>query len=319
MNESEHEHDSGSEEWLPLAPVPEEGEHSGAPEGQLAELWALVLESRYLPCRIERTDTGLQLLVPAHHHAAAVRELTLFRVENLNWPPVHPPPRPLEENTLATLSVILSLATFHNITLLDGTFPGHPALQWSHLGSAHAGKILDGEWWRLITPLTLHADSFHLAGNLAIGGCFVYFLSRELGSGLSWSLLLGAGMLGNLANALLHRHAPNHDSIGASTAVFGAIGIFAALSMVRFRHHLRRWPLPAAAALALLATLGVEGQRTDLGAHFFGLLSGLGLGALCEYLTGRYGRPRRLANALLALAATLLVTVAWWRALSAPG
>ena len=56
-------------------------------------------------------------------------------------------------------------------------------------------------------------------------------LCRELGSGLAWSLLLGSGVLGNLANACLQL--PDHRSVGASTVVFGAVGILAALNLLR--------------------------------------------------------------------------------------
>src|SRR6185369_4433376 len=110
---------------------------------------------------------------------------------------------------------------------------------------------------------TLHADLTHLLSNVTIGGIFIILLCRELGSGLAWSLLLGSGALGNLVNALVQ--APTHRSVGASTAVFGAVGILAAISMVRYRHHLqRRWFIPVAAGLALLAILGTEGKNTDL-------------------------------------------------------
>jgi len=225
-----------------------------------------------------------------------------------------PPARPLAENTLATLSVLVLLATFHNVTQLDVTLSALPRPDWVELGNAQAAKILAGQWWRLVTALTLHADSLHLASNLAIGGIFVIFLCRELGSGLAWCLLLGAGALGNLANAYVQ--SLGHSSVGASTAVFGAVGILAALSLVRYRQRLqRRRALPVASALALLALLGTEGKNTDLGAHLFGFLFGIGLGLITEYLPGRYGRPGRLLNALLAMLGTVVVVASWWAAL----
>jgi hypothetical protein len=81
----------------------------------------------------------------------------------------------------------------------------------------------------------------------------------------------------------------------------------------------RRWPLPFAAALSLLALLGTEGKQTDLGAHLFGFLSGFGLGLLTECLVGYLGRPGRLINALLALSSACVVLFAWWSALSFAG
>ena len=280
-----------------------------------AHLWSLVLESRYIESRVERGETGWQLLVHGPSLDAACGELHRFVVENRNWPPLLPPVRPMIENTLPTLSVLILLATFHNLTSLDLTVLGRHPVDWVEIGNAHASQILSGQWWRLATALTLHADWLHLFSNLAIGGFFVVFLCRDLGSGLAWSLLLASGMLGNLANAQVQL--PSHSSVGSSTAVFGAVGILGAISMVRYRHHLRkRWPLPVAAALSLLALLGTEGKQTDLGAHLFGFVFGFFLGLLTECLVGYFGRPGRILNALLALGSASVLLLAWWSALS---
>jgi membrane associated rhomboid family serine protease len=311
----EQEHTETPEpEWLPipLDRVDRWGEQRLSE--RRARLWALVLTSRYLEGRVERDETGWQLLVPAETLDAACQELRLFVEENRNWPPLLPPVRPMIENTLPTLSILILLATFHNITGLDLTIMGHHPVDWMEIGNAHSSQILNGQWWRLATALTLHVDWLHLLSNLAIGGIFVIYLCRDLGSGLAWSLLLASGMLGNLANAYVQL--PSHSSVGSSTAVFAALGMLGALTVVRYRHHLRRrWPLPIAAALSLLALLGTEGKQTDLGAHLFGFLFGFVFGLLAEALVGYLGRPKRLLNALLALMSASVLLTAWWSAL----
>ena len=143
----------------------------------------------------------------------------------------------------------------------------------------------------------------------------MFLLCRELGSGLAWTLLLAAGAAGNLCNALLQPRL--HDSVGASTAVFGVVGILSALSLVRYRHHLqRRWPLPVASALALLSILGTEGKHTDLGAHLFGFVAGVLIGLVTEILISRYGRPGLCLNVLLAILGGMIVVAAWMMALA---
>lgn len=314
MESDNEQSEAYEEEWLAIPPEPENEEPSGALSERRAQLWALVLEARYLPCRVEPCGTGWRLLVPAKRFDSARKELRLFEEENRNWPPHPPPAGTLAENTLATLSVLILLATFHNITRLDISLSGNYPLDWTAIGNAHSAKILDGQWWRLVTALTLHADWLHLFSNLALGGIFIVSLCRELGSGLAWSLLLGSGVLGNLANACLQL--PDHRSVGASTVVFGAVGILAAINLLRNRHYLqRRWPLPVAAALALLALLGTEGKQTDLGAHLFGFIFGIVLGLAGGYLVERRGRPGTLLNALLALACAVVVVASWWAAL----
>ena len=306
------------EEPVPIPPELVSGAAGGPlSEGQ-ARLWALVLHARAVPCHLRHDGEGWTLLVPPTCRATAVTELRLFEEENRHWPPPDHPLPPLAGETLATLSVLLLLAIFHNITRLDLTPLVARTPDWTGLGEVHAALIREGEWWRLVTALTLHAGVVHLLGNLAIGGIFALSLCRDLGSGLAWCLILGSGALGNLLNSLIQ--APDHRSLGASTAVFGAVGILAAAGIVRSRHNrgTRRYLPPAAAALALLALLGTEGKETDLGAHLCGFLSGLLLGGGAVLTMAKRGRPGRRLTLLLALLAALIVVWAWDQALATP-
>lgn len=276
--------------------------------------WALTLEARQIPHRAVADGRGWQLLVPPDHFVAALHELRRFEAENRNWPPLLPPATPQVDNLFVTLSVLGLLAIFYNLAELRLELFGLPTSAWLERGQAAAGAIRSGEWWRAVTALTLHADGLHLLGNLLIGGTFIVLLCRALGSGLGWSLLLASGTLGNLLNAWFH--APAHRSVGASTAVFGAVGLLAAINLFHDQRTLRRrWYLSLAAALALLALLGSEGENTDLGAHLFGFAAGLALGLPTGRLLARYGRPGARLNALLAGAALALVGAAWWAAL----
>jgi membrane associated rhomboid family serine protease len=259
-----------------------------------------------------------QLLVPDQQLESACRELELYEEANRNWPPALPATRHLVENTLPTVSVLLLLAILHNIALIGFSLPEHGFIDLHEIGTAHAAEIRNGLWWQCVTALTLHADLTHLLSNLTIGGFFIILLCREFGSGLAWTLLLTSGTAGNLINAWVQ--SPAHRSVGASTAVFGAVAILAAISMVRDHHHLqRRWFVPVAAGVALLAILGTEGKNTDLGAHLFGFCAGLLSGAVAELLVAKHGRPGRLLNFLLALLSGGVVAGAWWAAIACGG
>lgn len=110
---------------------------------------------------------------------------------------------------------------------------------------------------------------------------------------------------------------PNHSSIGASTAVFAAVGLLATLNMLHFRQSLwRRWPLPVAAALGLLALLGTGGENTDVGAHLFGFAAGTVIAALTHLLFAKTDLPKKRLNDLFAILTPLLVLLAWWMAIS---
>jgi membrane associated rhomboid family serine protease len=274
----------------------------------------LVLASRRIPCEQLKSGSGYHLFVPSQLLVSAREQIALYQQENQNWPPPLPQVEPLYENQLATLFVFILLCGFANITVVEAAVRGWPMVDWYALGSARAGLIVAGEWWRTATALTLHSGGLHLAGNVVFGLLFVGRLARDLGSGLAWSLVLAAGMGGNFVNALLQM--PQHTAVGASTAVFGAVGILAGLNLVRYRKPLwRRWALPLAGAFALLAMIGAGGEHTDLGAHLFGLLAGVGLGAGCAVLLRRYGRPGRGFNLLLGLLAALTMVAAWVMAL----
>jgi len=300
--------------WLSIPQDPGGGNAAADLSPAEARRWGQVLAARRIPCRTEQTAGGFRLLVPPALYAAALEELRLFEEENRNWPPPEPPTVERGGSPLAPLSVLILLATFHNLTLLDLHLFGFSSPDWAALGNAHAGQILAGQWWRPLTALTLHSDGAHLLGNIALGAPFVILLCRDLGSGLAWTLILASGALGNLANALLQL--PDHRAVGASTAVFGAIGLIAALSLMRQRHQLSWRPLlPVAAALALLALLGTGGEGTDLGAHLFGFASGFSLGLLIVLPLARRGRPGPWGNRLLALASALAVLCSWGSAL----
>jgi len=295
--------DSEDIKWLEVLP----GEMAGInPSRAQICLWSLVLESQGLISIIEYRNKWT-LLVPENNYEEACHELDLFMDENRNWPPKLPVHQRFLPDILIILSVIISIALFYNITRLEISIGGY--IDWERIGNADAGKIISGEWWRVITALFLHADVSHLAGNLCIGGFFIYFLCYEIGTGVAFGLTLFSGALGNFLNATVQPS--THQSIGASTAIFGAIGILATLNfIVASKYYKRRW-FPVAAALALLALLGTEGKNTDLGAHLFGFMSGALLGLIAGYFIKRYGYPGRLVNTLSGIVSLFIVIAAW--------
>lgn len=186
------------------------------------------------------------------------------------------------------------------------------SVDWVAAGAAQAGLIIDGAWWRAITALFLHTDPGHLIGNLGFGAVFGVLLARHLGSGFAWLAVLLTGALGNVINAALQ--SPEHTAIGASTGIFGAIGLLSGYTQrsgsSASGSRLRRW-LPVAGGIMLLAFIGVGGERTDIWAHIWGFalggVSGFGLAlARLERLVQR----RAIQRTAGAFAAGLLL-LAW--------
>lgn len=209
------------------------------------------------------------------------------------------PPRPPAAAVASGLAFFFALLAFH-----VWTGPQSADSRWFSRGSADAAAILAGEAWRTVTALTLHADAGHAVGNAVLGGLLLALLARALGPGVAAILLLVAGASGTFLAAELVRR--EFVSVGASTAVFGALGSLAALP----QHRRRPW-VPLGAGLALLAFLGTS-KRADFAGHLCGFVAGVLLGAGVSLMPPLRSRAAQLVLAAIAASAPL---AAWILAL----
>lgn len=152
--------------------------------------------------------------------------------------------------------------------------------------SSSIGIFGRGEWWRPFTALFLHADLSHLVGNLVGGTVFGTLVAKSIGPFRGWAMILACGTFGNLITAHL-KYPEGFLSIGASTAVFAALGILSGLGVAEtFRDRVRlpwvRISAPVLAGVILLSWLGSgEGSpQTDVLGHVFGFGSGLAAGVV---------------------------------------
>ena len=272
-----------------------------------AEEGALVLAAEGVHASVVRSSEGYAVCVQTSDAERALAILELYDAEN-----PAPAPDEIEPDHPAAVHVVLVIMSAMLLFFLV-TGPRDVSVDWFARGSADAERILAGEFWRTVTALTLHADLGHVLGNVFAGALFLTSVGRSLGPGLALALVLLAGAGGNLVNAIYHGTA--HSVVGASTSVFGAVGLLGGRGVVqrgRFgaRGH-RRW-VPFAGGLALLAMLGT-GERADVGAHLFGLLAGAGLGFL---VARRLTRPPGTGvQWLLGASAILTVLYSWGMAL----
>ena len=281
-----------------------------------AEQWSLVLRTANIPSVIEFEDRSWVIKVSPLHEKKALREIAAFMEENSDWPP-H---RPQKNTHLPVLTkyqppTILMMGALVIFFLITGPWSANSV--WFSNGAVSGKQILEnGQWYRLVTALTLHADVVHLFGNIIIGGLLAHFLCRLLGYGLGWFLILTSGTLGNLMNIILH--GSSHNSVGFSTAVFGIIGILSGYQAVNRRTAaLKEILLPLAAGAGLLAFLGAGGPRTDLGAHFFGLLAGAAIGGLLVFLPSQQILITKSSlQTSLFIISLAIVGLSWWFAMA---
>jgi membrane associated rhomboid family serine protease len=274
---------------------------------QQAEEWALVLEAEGLSSRLARLPEGFALCVTPQDKEQALTVLAAYESENPSEAQSFEPLRAFHPLGSA-LTLSATLVVFFSIT-----GPRSPEAAWFARGSADAERILVGELWRVLTALTLHADLAHVLANAIAASLFFAAVFQVLGPGVGLALILVAGATGNLLNAYVH--GSGHISVGASTAVFGAVGMLAGLAVARRRRggvRGRRAWAPIAAGLALLAMLGA-GNRADLGAHLFGFLAGCVFGAPVGILVR--GMPSGGLQGFFAVLALTLLLGAWHLAL----
>ena len=272
---------------------------------------ALVLQSQGIKSEVVVNDGHYQLLVPEDDLGSARIELLAYQQENADWQPRRQTVKYDYQNPWPGIVGFVALMLF--IPWAAGV--GLEALNWYGAGKVDAGLVRDGQWWRTITALTLHADIAHLSSNLVFGVVFGFFAGQYLGSGVAWLSILMAGATGNWLNSYLQ--SASHTSVGASTAIFGALGLVAAFSWKRKLYPQDRWAYrigPIIGGIALLAYTGTGGERTDVGAHLTGFVSGILIGtlfALWPYLLPRRGAVQWLAGA----SALALVGLSWFTAL----
>lgn len=152
----------------------------------------------------------------------------------------------------------------------------------TRLGAKDNLAILQGEYWRLITPLFLHGGWIHLGFN----SYFLYVIGPQVERPFGHLRFIAIYMLSGMAGVIASFAFSPYPSIGASGALFGLIG---ALVPLLYRNRkvlantvrgLRNILLIIAVNLIIGLTPGIDNW-----AHLGGLLTGL---ALSWFTTPRY-------------------------------
>lgn len=267
---------------------------------------SLVLTAMGIEHQVQRGWWGWSLVVAAGQGVAARQQLQLYEQENQR--------RTGTETSSqlrggAKLGILAYASILFCLFILQGRHGF--GIDWAQAGRLDSSAVLAGEWWRTITALTLHLDAGHLASNVGFGAMFAALFARQVGGGVAWLTILAGGTAGNAINALVQQ--PGHTAMGASTAVFAALGSLAVWLWVTRRldqqNWSRRWT-PIIGGLWLLAWLGTGDERTDVVAHLTGFAAGMGLGGLLAALP-RQGSFATVAQISCGLTAIVTVAIAW--------
>jgi rhomboid protease GluP len=299
-----------------MTPTGEETDIVPPDDGKTSE-WITVLAATGLDYRLSCEEGRWVIHVPSGQVASARAELAAYEADDLEWPPaVATEPRavPAISDSWSPWWVAGFVIAFYVwLGPYDG---GSPLLR---AAAVDGEAIFRGEWWRLITGLTVHSDPSHLAGNALCLLLFGIAACESLGGGLAWALILATGIGGNALACLFQ--GGHSVSVGASTSCFGALGILSACQSVwnlrRFGAARSIWSrmwIPLGAGMALLTLLGT-GPRSDLAAHVFGFACGI---VLClPFTRPAIARLPAWAQRTLQFTCLVIVMTAWRAALLA--
>lgn len=167
---------------------------------------------------------------------------------------------------------------------------GPPPDALDYWGGKNALKILrDGEEWRLITPIFLHAGIIHLLCNVSVQLDVGAFFEREWG-GAIWLFIYVTSALGSSIFSVCMK--PNNVSVGSSGAVMGLFGgklgeIFCRAReskktiQGRIGHEVRREQLGAVLCSVFVVLAFSFVPYVDWAAHLGGLIAGFASAFLC--------------------------------------
>lgn len=206
-------------------------------------------------------------------------------------------------NVVAYIAIAISARNAYTIDIAT-------ELKWG----GNVGVLeLQGQWWRLLTAVFLHANLLHLLVNMWTLWGASRLVERLYGR---WTFLILYLLCGICASATSSLWEITRLSVGASGAIFGVIGALIAFLIRGDTHVPRSIARPYLLSTAIFAVYNLIGGlmdvRIDNAAHVGGLIAGIGLGSiLARPVDPKAMFPAPRVAAAVA-ATTCAVFIAFW-------
>ncbi len=201
--------------------------------------------------------------------------------------------RVLVVGVLVMANLLVFALTLFGTTLQTDTGHSIPAIHWDL--ALHGDALAAGEplaILQLLTSMFVHADGWHLLGNVIILLAFALPFEDRIGHRRFLGIYLGTGLAAALIQTATMWGTPSL-LMGASGAVFGIIGAFAASYpnqiiaipvplpiMILIRMRVLYGAIMFGALQFLLVAISAPGDNTAYWAHVGGLIVGIGAGRL---------------------------------------
>lgn len=185
-------------------------------------------------------------------------------------------------------------------------------------GAKDNSLIVQGQYWRFVTPIFLHENALHVGLNMLNFAILGVMLERLIGHTRFLLIYLLTGIISIIASFYF---SPQDISVGASGAIFGLVGAYSIFVLVH-RRAFPMWGIPALLWLVFIIGInlgiGIFIPNVDNYAHVGGLLSGFLLGWLfmpfysmspTRLLEDTHRLARRWPLALVSFAGTVALAV----------
>jgi len=266
--------------------------------------WALVLTSQHIEATVlqDQEEWGLLVEKTCGDHSLTI--LRQWEKENRGWKWQHTLPVTGLVFHWAGLLWAIAIVAIHVWSTKYGT---------KEFGLMDSKAVLHGEWWRLFTAVTLHADYGHLASNAVSGALLFGLAMARYGTGIAVMAGFVGGVLGNVLGLFVFGRA-GHLSLGASGMVMAALGLLAVQSVHEWRKDSGVTPIVirAIAAAVLILVLTGFSPEADILAHVGGFVGGAAIGFGLNWVsTDQLHSPPVNMIAMIALFALIFLTWAF--------
>lgn len=175
--------------------------------------------------------------------------------------------------------IVTFILALQAVLWLFFSLPVHSVVLWRDAVTGYNLGVANGEWWRLITPVLLHAGFTHLLFNSMSIFLFAPALERMLGKARFLLVYAGSGIIGNIGTYVTEPL--DYVHVGASGAIFGLFGVY--LFMVLFRKELigQEHSKMILTLLAFAVLMSFINSNINMMAHLFGLCGRFLLSFLC--------------------------------------
>lgn len=206
----------------------------------------------------------------------------------------------------ATVGLVALNVLVYLVTVYQGAGVSAPGGTVFDDGALVGARIYaDGDWYRLVSAMFLHASLLHLAFNMLALYWLGSIVEQALGTWRYLLLYFVSGIAGS-AGALLFS-SPFAVTVGASGAIFGVMG---ALLVLEYRAT-GSFAGPALGLIVINLALSFAIPNISWGGHVGGLVGGvLATFALVHF---QYARPRSLGPVLVGLIMAASIVVAYVR------